>query len=279
MNTDHRFPRIAVFTDLDGSLLDHADYSFEAARPALARICERGIPLIFATSKTRVEVEQIQHRMGLREPFIAENGAALFFPDDYRSLRIDAGFRQPPYTVIQLGATYAEIRRFIYATRHQFRIRGLGDMSVAEVAELTRLSASQAALARQREFTEPFVPEPQTDLVAFEKLAAAHGLQVTQGGRFYHLIGIRQDKGAAVQIAAGVLSKNAGARITTIGIGDSANDLSMLAWVDIPLVIPRLNGTPLSIGRTEVRIAPAPGSEGWNAAVLEILEELATNGA
>ena len=34
----------AVFTDLDGSLLDHHTYSFESARPALERIREQRIP-------------------------------------------------------------------------------------------------------------------------------------------------------------------------------------------------------------------------------------------
>jgi len=31
---------ILAFTDLDGSLLNHGDYSFEAARPSLARLRE-----------------------------------------------------------------------------------------------------------------------------------------------------------------------------------------------------------------------------------------------
>ncbi len=278
MHSPRTFPRIAVFTDLDGSLLDHADYSFDAARPALTRIREEGLPLVFTTSKTRAEVEHLQRQMGLREPFIVENGAALFFPDDYRPLRIDAGFRRAPYTVIQLGASYGTIRRFIYATRGQIRIRGFGDMSVREIAERTGLSAAQADLARQREFTEPFLPDPDTDIAALEKVATARGLKITRGGRFHHLIGIRQDKGAAVRIAAGIFSKNAGAPITTIGIGDSANDRSLLASVNIPVVIPQPDGTLLSIGRPEVRTAPAPGSKGWNAVVLGLLETLATRG-
>ena len=33
--------RLVVFTDLDGTLLDHDDYSFEAARPALAQLEEK----------------------------------------------------------------------------------------------------------------------------------------------------------------------------------------------------------------------------------------------
>jgi predicted mannosyl-3-phosphoglycerate phosphatase (HAD superfamily) len=65
--------QIVVFTDLDGSLLDHDTYSFENARPALERIREQRIPLVFTTSKTRAEVEALQAAMRIREPFISES--------------------------------------------------------------------------------------------------------------------------------------------------------------------------------------------------------------
>lgn len=279
LNASSKFPRVVVFTDLDASLLDHADYSFQDALPALGLIRARNVPLVFTTSKTRAEVERLQAVMRIREPFIVENGAALFFPDNYRQLRIDSGFRQPPYTVIQLGASYAEIRRFVYACRDQFRIRGFGDMGLAQVAELTGLAPDQARLAKRREFTEPFLPEKGTDIAAFEKIAAARGFSITRGGRFYHLIGIRQDKGAAVRLAAGVFSKNAEAPVTTIGIGDSANDIPMLQSVLIPVVIPRTGGPRLELDLPGLRKAPRPGSAGWNEVVVELLKQLETNGA
>ena len=47
---------LLVFTDLDGTLLDHDSYSFEPARPALARLRSAGVPVIPTTSKTLAEV-------------------------------------------------------------------------------------------------------------------------------------------------------------------------------------------------------------------------------
>ncbi len=41
-----------VFTDLDGTLLNHDDYSWEAARPALEELQRQSIPLILVSSKT-----------------------------------------------------------------------------------------------------------------------------------------------------------------------------------------------------------------------------------
>ena len=71
-----------VFTDLDGTLLDDANYSWEAARPALEELKRRGIPCVLVTSKTRAEVEFWRNRLGNTDPFVVENGAAVFIPKD-----------------------------------------------------------------------------------------------------------------------------------------------------------------------------------------------------
>ena len=49
-------PRL-IFTDLDGSLLDHESYSFAAAVPLLQELASACIPVVPVTSKTRVEIE------------------------------------------------------------------------------------------------------------------------------------------------------------------------------------------------------------------------------
>ena len=43
----------AIFSDLDGTLLDHDTYGYEPARPALALLGRKNIPLILCSSKTR----------------------------------------------------------------------------------------------------------------------------------------------------------------------------------------------------------------------------------
>ena len=75
--------RFVIFTDLDGTLLDHHTYSYDAARPALERLRKSEIPLIMVSSKTRIEIEVLRTEIGNREPFIPENGGAIFIPDDY----------------------------------------------------------------------------------------------------------------------------------------------------------------------------------------------------
>jgi mannosyl-3-phosphoglycerate phosphatase len=265
---------IAVFTDLDGSLLDHDTYSFENAWPALERIRGRCIPLVFTSSKTRPEIERLQAAMGIREPFIVENGAAVFFPDGYRNWSIDDGIREPPYTVIRLGASYAEIRRWILSLRPGFNIRGFGDLSAEAIGRFSGLLPTQAGLAKQREFTEPFLVDDDGMISDLQARAEAAGFTITRGGRFHHLIGVGQDKGVAVRRAMSVIRRNMSQPLCTIGLGDSANDGAMLQSVDVPILIPHPDGSYEDLDVANLRKARHPGSRGWNEMVLEMLDSL-----
>ena len=267
-----------VFTDLDGSLLDHDSYSFENARPALDRIRRSGVPLVFTSSKTRPEIEQLQASMGIREPFIVENGAAVFFPEGYRGWQVVEGLRQPPYAVIRLGASYRDVRRFIQAVRPRFNLQGFGDLSVEDIVRLSGLPLEQAGLARRREFTEPFILEDDSRIPELRAMAEASGLALTRGGRFHHLMGSGQDKGLAVRKALEAFCRHSGQRFTAIGLGDSANDRAMLASVDLAVLLPHPDGTYEELGLTGLRKARHPGSRGWNEMVLELLDALEEGG-
>ncbi|MDP2876998.1 MAG: HAD-IIB family hydrolase, partial [Holophaga sp.] len=63
-----------LFTDLDGTLLDESTYAFEPALPAIRALQERGIPIVFCTSKTFAETVALQEVLGITDPFIVENG-------------------------------------------------------------------------------------------------------------------------------------------------------------------------------------------------------------
>lgn len=265
--------RLIIFTDLDGSLLNHEDYSFAAARPSIERIKMAGIPLIITTSKTRPEVERLQQDMGIREPFIVENGGGIFFPRGYRNLMIGNGERHGDYTLIRIGTTTSRIRNFLKKISARFDIRGFGDLTTEEISELTGLSHDLAEMAKRREFTEPFLLKRPEDIGCLGALAAAEDLKVTRGGRFYHLIGKGQDKGVAIRIVMDILQINSVEELTSIGLGDSENDLTMFEQVDIPVLIPRPGKGYLDIQLPGMIRAKAPGAKGWNDVVQRLLNE------
>ena len=69
-----------IFTDLDGSLLDHDTYSFRPAVPALQRLAADDVPVIPTTSKTAAEVLALNEQMGQTWAFIFENGSGIGAP-------------------------------------------------------------------------------------------------------------------------------------------------------------------------------------------------------
>lgn len=266
---------LLIFTDLDGTLLDHDSYSFDAAQAALELLRLHQASLIFTTSKTRFEIERLQSAVKICEPFISENGAAIFFPDGYRNFRMNIGFRSPPYTVIHTGGvTYSEIRRFVYAVKKRFKLKGFGDLSIKEIVLYTGLTQEQAAMAKMREFTESFLVDEESKLDELAVIAASQGFKITVGGRFSHLIGIRQDKDRAVRLCAEIFDQNTDGGIVTVGLGDSANDIPMLKSVDIPILLPRDDGTYEDIDFPKIIRADRPGSRGWNHAILNVFNSL-----
>ncbi|MEM9568306.1 MAG: HAD-IIB family hydrolase, partial [Cyanobacteria bacterium P01_E01_bin.34] len=72
--------KLLVFTDIDATLVDHQTYSFEAALPAIARLKRLGYPIIFNSSKTIAEQQQLRIELNIQAPFIVENGAAVVIP-------------------------------------------------------------------------------------------------------------------------------------------------------------------------------------------------------
>lgn len=261
-----------IFTDLDGTLLDHATYSFEAARPALEAIKERGIPLVFCTSKTRAETELHRRKMGNLHPFVTENGAAVYIPEGSLPHSKGIGRKEGAYEILEYGAPYEKLRRTLVGIRDVLgpTIRGFGDMEVTEVAGLCGFSEVEAELAMRREYDEPFVVGKGIELEAVTRLAWDAGLRVVLGGRFFHLMGAN-DKGRAVSELRDLYKRESGAW-TSIALGDSPNDLSMLRAVDIPILVQKPGGTYDSgINIPGLVFAHGVGPEGWSAAVLDIL--------
>lgn len=265
---------IVIFTDLDGSLLDAKTYSFDAAREALEALRARGVPLILASSKTRVEIERLRNSLDHPHPFIVENGGGVFIPKGYFDFPLEGTVLRGPYQVLDLGLPYAAVRLALKEIAHALgcRIRGFGDMTAEEVAERTGLPPSDAQLAKQREYDEPFIIESAPPPVGeIRSKAEARGFHCMSGGQFYHLTG-SSDKGLACRHLIDFYRRRHGA-LTTVAIGDSLNDLPMLAAADRPILIQRTDGTyDPDITLSNLVRTQGIGPVGWNRVILELLQ-------
>lgn len=259
--------RAVVFTDLDGTLLDHHGYGFGPARPALAQLHARGIPLILASSKTRAEMAELAQETGAAG-FIFENGGGVKWPDGVTSSPDNSG----------PTATYVEIRGFLDKLPVSLRdhVTGFGDMNDAEVAGLTGLPLPRARLARQREFSEPFVWTGDDEhLTELTRLAAEHGIRLVRGGRFNTLTGPHDKSARMKQVCSTV---GPAARVWAIALGDAPNDAAMLEAANRGFIIANPDGAvmPELPGERDGRITRSAGTgpAGWNESVMLALKEL-----
>lgn len=211
---------LVVFSDLDGTLLDRETYLWEAARPAVELMKRKRIPLILCTSKTRVEVEHLRRELGINDPFIVENGSAIVYDDG---------------SVIELGLPYAEIRERLLRTGLSFS--GYGDLPLSEICRLTGLDAEGARRAARREYSETLFAWQE----GLDTALASQGLCGVQGTRFFTVTGKGVDKGRAVRRLLAKLRED-DPDLRSIGLGDSPNDASMLAEVDVPILVQQPGG-------------------------------------
>ena len=267
--------QIIIFTDLDGTLLDHYSYSFAAARDALEKINSVHIPLIICSSKTRAEIEVWRSKLNNNDPFISENGGAIFFPKERKIADPKPGFGGDGYSVIELGMHYSELLVRFRRLKNIFgeKIRGFSEMQVSELMDLTGLSEKEAELARRREYTEPFIfGGNESDIENLQKNVEKLGLNLTRGGRFFHLLA-DNDKGKAASMVSEAYKRSL-PELKTIALGDNYNDLPLLQRVDVPVLVEKPGGgyDEKITGLPHLIRARGVGPEGWNRTVLDILE-------
>ena len=241
--------QLMVVSDLDGTLLDHDDYSFEEVLPVLDRMDGAGIPMIVNTSKTRAEWLAMRGDFGNLDPYIVENGSALYDGEE----------------VTVFGTPRARILETLKPLRGAFKFKGYSDASVPEIMAWTGLGRQSAERSADRHYSEPLVwgdtPEKEEE---FCQLIAERGLMTLKGGRFLHVLG-KTDKGKPLEHL-----RNGKAAI--IALGDRENDLAMLKAADIGVVIATKDDFFLEAD--DVLRSTETGPCGWAEMVTQILDQL-----
>jgi len=270
-------PLLIIFSDLDGTLLDHDTYLWEDARPALEKCTAEKVPVILVSSKTRAEMDILRKKMGIEAPFVSENGGGIFFPPGL-------GNRIPPEAKEddglwkwKLGADYYEITRTLKELRSEltFPLKGFHEMGPSEISRVTGLDPVESRLALNREFDEPFIADFRvpSDGSLLEQAVARRGLNISSGGRFFHLFrhGGKED---AVEKLINWYKAECGV-IVTAALGDSPNDFAMLERVDYPVLVKSSHSFPELHHRIKrLKTTTNTGPRGWNTAVIALIDEL-----
>ncbi|MBN1409179.1 MAG: HAD hydrolase family protein [Calditrichaceae bacterium] len=270
--------KILLFTDLDGTLLDANNYSFSAAQDAIHALAGLKIPIIPCTSKTHLEVISTQECMGISDPFIVENGSAIFFKKNYFDTNDSKIIEMDNYKALVLGSLYKDVLDFFgnWKSQYNLSVTGLHEMSIQKIMALTGLNYHEAEIAQKRFFSEPFTLNDDDNLPdnALNDLIV-NKFRLLIGNRFYHLLG-NSDKGIAVKKLIDLFKdKWKTNNLITIGIGDSMNDLEMLKSVDKPVLVKKPGGSHQEgIELENLLYTNEIGPAGWQEAVFNFLDKV-----
>lgn len=227
--------KIIVFTDLDGSLLND-NYEYDKIEPIINQLLSLNVSIVFASSKTRNEIDFYRNKWHITDPFIIENGSAILVPENYFGIHYEFTRHEQGYNIIELGTDYSIIRKKldIVTNCKGVHIIGFGDMTAKDIAKDSGLPLYFAQLAKKREYSEPFKILDGSEKEILDAISV-EGLCYIRGGRYLHALG-NCDKGKATSILENLYAQQF-KRIFSIGVGNSANDLTMLKIVDKPFLV------------------------------------------
>lgn len=180
-----------------------------------AKLDHHGIPAVWVTTRTRLQLDDPRRKLAHTHPFIAEDGSGVFLPEDYFHLRPQASSAQPKKAAtIRLGRftclpvadllPAAEEALEALSAETEISVVPLKNLAPRELAQNLGMPTREAELAKQRDFDALFffAGASASDIDRFRAAAEQKKIQLRQRGVLWSLA-----VGASVRRCVGELSK------------------------------------------------------------------------
>lgn len=256
---------IWIVSDVDGTLMDHF-YDLTPAKETISWLQRLRIPVILCTSKTKSEVMIIRDDLNLKDPYIVENGGAIY-----------GEYSDGKEWEIILGKSYSDLEKILnnFSESLNFKLRPLNTLSDDEATNLTGLKGESLNLMRDRHWSMPFLNPPHTFDEDLKRLCEINDVDIFRGNRMSHLLSKNSNKGIAIKK---LLNKNKNLNVQIIGLGDSPNDLPLLKNSNHKVVISGIKG-PNQLLLNELKgiefcISKKPHGYGWKDEVFKLVTNL-----
>ena len=264
--------QIFIFTDLDGSLLNHNNFEFKEIKDFILNCIKNGIKIIPNTSKTKSEIQVFLDQLGQNLPFVVENGAAIHNLDlvhpKFKFINNSLVFSRSVFEIQELFEKSIPIE-------FQMRCLFLKDMSSLEQMKILGLNKKYLPFALNRDFSMPLVFNGSKVLVnEFNGFLKKIGMKLHEGGRIYNICD-DCSKGKAMTTLIEKLKNEFNFNSHTIVVGDSPNDISMLNVSDQPCIIPLPNKKNLyHLKDQKIIRATQSAPQGWEEVVRASLKKI-----
>ena len=270
--------RYLIFTDLDGTLLNHENYSFGNNMKIISTIIRNKNEIVFNTSKTFRECKKLLKELKLLNmPFSAENGAVLYFPkirfnkiknsssfDIYWKLRIAKLSSKNWYQFLkQKQKKYNFLIAQDLSSKILKKYTNLDDTSKMLNREASQIILWEDSLVNLKKFKNELKSEKQGVLI--------------QGSRFMQVSSVCNKRIAKKLISHaydyqfyGTYSKN------TIALGDSKNDIDMLNSAIYPCLINNPSGSfpKLRSNKKNILKSSKFAPDGWSQVLYKLNQTL-----
>src|SRR5215470_1256778 len=150
-----------------------------------------GIPLVWVTRRTRLQIDEPRRRIAHAHPFIAEDGCGCYLPEGYFHLRPEKTLRLGRFTCIPAAepqpAASQALEDLSEATG--IPVVALSSLVPRELAQNSGLPPHEAELLRQRDFDELFffAGASDADIQRFSATTREKQFQLRPGQPFWSL--------------------------------------------------------------------------------------------
>ena len=270
--------RYLIFTDLDGTLLDHENYSFGANKKTISTIINNKNEIIFNTSKTFSECKKLLKELKLSNmPFSTENGAVLYFPKiRFNKIKNSSSFEKY-WKVRTAKLSSKNWHQFLLKKQKKFNFLIAQDLSPKILKKYTNLDNTSKML--NREASQIILwKDSLVNLKKFKNVLKSEKKGVLiQGSRFMQVSSVCNKRIAKKLISHaydyqfyGTYSKN------TIALGDSKNDIDMLNSANYPCLIKNRSGYFLKLRSNKKNIIKSSkfAPDGWSQVLYKLNKTL-----
>jgi len=261
---------LIIFTDLDGSLLHRDNFRFDSIKDYIKRLVNNGIIIVPNSSKTEKEIEKFNEELGIKLPYISENGSSI-----HRLNLINSNF---PNKII-LSREKEELLN-IFNSKVPEKIRNkcllISKLDKKMQEKIFGQKDNRLKDVLDRKYTLPFLFNGEKiEKNRLLKILSSNSLTLQEGGRVSNLCD-NVNKVKSMNRVIRIL-KNIEDEIKTIAVGDNYNDLDMLKNCDLPCLVFNDQFKLDKINIDNLIFSNKPSPEGWADVIKKALVKLKYN--
>ncbi len=262
--------KVAIFTDLDGSLLHRDTFKFHPIKDYIVSLVDRGIIIIPNSSKTEKEIEKFNEELGVKLPYISENGSSI------QGLNlINANF---PNKIVLSREKEELIKIFNDKVPEQLKDKcvQISKINKKEQEKIFGQKDDNLKNALNRKYTLPFLFKgDKTEKNKLSKILSNNSLSLQEGGRVVNLCD-NINKVKSMNKVIKILKKTED-KIKSIAVGDNYNDLDMLKSCDVPCLVFNDKFKLDQINIDNLIFSNLPSPEGWADVIKKALVKIGNN--